>query len=89
MGLREFKDLSRRTKSDKILRDKAFNIAKNLDYYGYQRGLTSMICNFFDKKFVSLADKFASVSGVKSQIMSNQQLAEELLKATLQSTLIL
>ena len=89
MGLREFKDLSRRTKSDKILRDKAFNIAKNLDYYGYQRGLTSMIRRFFDKRFVSLADKFASVSGVKSQIMSNQQLAEELLKATLQSTLIL
>ena len=33
----DFKDLSRRTASDKILRDKAFNIAKNLKYDGYQR----------------------------------------------------
>ena len=30
-----FKDLARRTASDKILRDKAFNIAKNPKYDGY------------------------------------------------------
>ena len=35
--------------SDKVLRDKAFNIANNLKY-GHQRGLTSLIYNFFDKK---------------------------------------
>ena len=35
----DFKDLSRRTASDKILRDKAFDIAKNPKYDGYQRGL--------------------------------------------------
>ena len=29
-----YKDLTRRTASDKILRDKAFNIAKNLQYDG-------------------------------------------------------
>ena len=34
-----FKDLTRRTASDKVLRDKAFNIAKNPKYDGYQRGL--------------------------------------------------
>ena len=38
-----FKDLKRRTVSDKVLRDKAFNIAKNLKYDGYQRGLASMV----------------------------------------------
>ena len=38
-----FKDLSRRTVSDKILRDKAFNIAKNPNYGGHQRGFASMV----------------------------------------------
>ena len=58
-----------------MLRDKAFNIAKNPKYDGYQRVLASMIYKFFDKK--------SSVSGVKSKIMLNQQpsdLAEELHK---------
>ena len=45
----DFKDLARRTASDKVLRDKAFNIAKNPKYDGYQRGLASMVYNFFDK----------------------------------------
>ena len=44
------KDLIKKTQSDKILRDKAFNIAKNPKYDGYQRGLVSMIYKFFDKK---------------------------------------
>ena len=39
MAYKDFKDLTRRTTSDEILRDKAFNIAKNLKYDGYQRGL--------------------------------------------------
>ena len=38
MGYRDFKDLTRRTASNKILHDKAFNIAKNPKYVGYQRG---------------------------------------------------
>ena len=46
----DFKDLARTTDSDKILRDKAFNIAKNPNYDGYQRGLASMVYKFFDKK---------------------------------------
>ena len=48
----DFKDLTRRTASDKILRDKAFNIAKNPKYDGYQRGLVSVVCMFFDKRFL-------------------------------------
>ena len=36
----DFKDLSKRRPSDKILRDKAFDIAKNPKYDGYQKCLT-------------------------------------------------
>ena len=64
------KDLAKRTGADKILKNKAFNIAKNPKYDGYQRGLASMVYNFFVKK--------TSGSSVKS--MPNQQLAEKLHK---------
>ena len=50
MAYGDFKNLARRTASDKVLRDKAFNIAKNHKYDGYQRGLASMVYTFFDKK---------------------------------------
>ena len=46
----DFKDLARRTASDKVLRDKAFNIAKNRKYDGYQRSLAFMVYKLFDKK---------------------------------------
>ena len=49
----DFKDLARRAASNKILRDKAFNIAKNAKYDGYHRGLASMVCKFFNKKSAS------------------------------------
>ena len=39
----DFKDLNRRIAADKVLLDKAFNIAKNPKYDGYQRGLASMV----------------------------------------------
>ena len=52
-----FKDLARRTSSDKTLRDEAFNIAKNPIYDGYQRVLASMIYKFFDKKNFGGASK--------------------------------
>ena len=42
-GYGDFKDLARRTASDKVLRDKAFNIAKTRKYDGYQTGLISMV----------------------------------------------
>ena len=42
-------DLIKITQSDKVLRDKAFEIASN-PKYGYQRGSASMIYKFFDKK---------------------------------------
>ena len=43
MTYEDFKDLAKRTASDRVLRDKAFNIAKNPKYDGYQRGFASMI----------------------------------------------
>ena len=43
----DFKDLTKRTASDKILRDEAFNIAENPKYDGYQRGLASTVYNSF------------------------------------------
>ena len=63
-GYGDFKDLARRTASDKVLRDKAFNIAKNPKYDGYQRGLASMVYKCFDKKSALLTDKSVSASGV-------------------------
>ena len=44
------KDLINRTRADKVLRDKAYDIASNPEYDGYQRGLASMVYKFFDKK---------------------------------------
>ena len=50
MAYGDFKDLTRRTASDKIFCDKAFNIAINLKYDGYEHGLASIVYNFFDEK---------------------------------------
>ena len=46
----DHKDLINRTEADKVLRDKAHDIASNPEYDGYQRGLASMVYKFFDKK---------------------------------------
>ena len=47
------KDLINRTEADKVLRDKAYDIASNPKYDGYQSGLASMVYKFFDKKSTS------------------------------------
>ena len=71
MAYGDFKDLKKRTAADNVLRGKAFNIAKDSKYDGYQRGLASMVYKFFDKK--------TSGSGVKS-VPQNEELADELHK---------
>ena len=48
----DYKDLTSKTTSDKILHNKAVNIAKNLKYDGYQRGLALMVYKCFDKKLM-------------------------------------
>ena len=50
MAYGDFKDLTKRTIADKVLRDKAFKIDSDQIYDGYQRGLASMVYKFFDKK---------------------------------------
>ena len=45
-----FKDLAKRTASDKVLRDKAFNVVKQPKYDRHQIRLTSMVYKVFDKK---------------------------------------
>ena len=75
-----FKNLKRRTAADKVLRDKAFNIAKDPKYDGYQRGLAFMVHKYFDKKTKSSGvTTLANKSAIKS-IPQNEQLADELHK---------
>ena len=68
----DFKDLKGITASDKVLRDKAFNIEKNHKYEAYKRELASMVYKFFDKK--------SKGSGVNKPLEFNEQLAKELHK---------
>ena len=49
MAYGKYKDLTKITESDKVLRDKAFKIASNPKYDAYQRGLASMVYMFFIK----------------------------------------
>ena len=50
MACGKYKDLSKRTESDKVLSNRVFEISSNAKYYGYQRGLTPMVYELFDKK---------------------------------------
>ena len=68
----DHKDLINRTEAKKVLRDKAYDIASNPEYDGYQRGLVSMVYKFFDKKSMG--------SGVKKLKDSSLILADELRK---------
>ena len=71
----DFKDLAKRTTADKVLRNKAFNVAKDPKYDGYQRGLASVVYKFFDKK-----TKGSGLSYTNKPMSPNEQLAEELHK---------
>ena len=68
----DHKDLINRTKSDKVLRDKACDTASNPEYNGYQRGLAGMVYKFFDKK--------STGSGINTTKPSSSILADELHK---------
>ena len=73
MAYGDFKDLARRAASDKILRDKAFNIDKNPKYDGYQRGLAPMVYKVVDKQ--------SRGGGANTPLGINEQLAKELHKS--------
>ena len=67
MAYGDFKDLAGRTASDKVLRNKAFNIAKNPKYDGYQRGLASMVYKFFDKRSTGSGHPLSSANNDTKQ----------------------
>ena len=69
------KDLVKRTPSDNVLKDKALKIASDAKYDGYQRGLTSMVYKFFDKK--------SKGSGIINE--PNYQLTNELINLLLKN----
>ena len=50
MAYGDFKDLNRRTAADKVLRDKAFYIAKNSKYEDINVDLIQWFINFLKKK---------------------------------------
>ena len=64
----DFKDLPRRAASNKVLHDKAFEIASNTKYDGYQRRFTSMFYKRFDKK----AKELVFVQGQESLRIKNR-----------------
>ena len=79
MAYGKSKDLAKRTQSDKVLKDKAFKIASDPKYDGYQRGLASMVYKFFDKK--------SSGNGIANE--PNYQLPDELHKPIIQKKKII
>ena len=66
MAYGKSKDLTKRTQLDKVLKDKAFKIASDPKYNGYERLLALLVYKFFDKKSsgsgmdASLANKSAT-----------------------------
>ena len=66
----DFKDLNRRTFADKLLPDRALNIAKDPKYDGYKCGIALVVYKSFDKKTFD--------SGIKD--VPNEELIEELYK---------
>ena len=80
MDYGDFKDLAKRTVSDKVLRDKAFNIAKSPKYDRYQRGVASMVYKYFDKKSAG-----SDITMLANKSAQNKQLAEELHKPVIRN----
>ena len=74
MAYGDFKDLRKGTASDKIIHDKAFDLAKNPKYDGCQRGLPSVVYNFF----LLWVQINLLVTQEKKINFENQQLAEKL-----------
>lgn len=78
MACRDFKDLSRAAVSDKVLHDKKLNVAINLKQFGYQRALHQWFLGFLIKK--------VSCGVIKSEILSNMQLSQEIHKSKIRKS---
>ena len=74
----DHKDLINRTEADKVLRDKAYDIASNPEYAGYQRGLASMVYKCFDKKSTGTGfKKLKNTAEPSALALSSSILADE------------
>ena len=89
MAYGDFEDLTRRTTSDKILRDKAFNIAKNPNHDGYHHRIATMVYKLFNRKdsatcarpeTLATRNKFVGC-GIKNENISGKWLSEKLHKS--------
>ena len=75
MAYGKSKDLTKRTDSDKVLKDKAFKIANDPKCDGYQRGLVSMVYKFFDKESASLnKSRGSGIVNEPNYLLTNQLL---------------
>ena len=84
----DHKDLINRTEADNVLRNKAYDIASNPEYDGYQRGLASMVYKFFDKK--STGSGFKKLKNTTKSTAESSALARNssILAAELQKPII-
>ena len=80
MAYGDFKDLTRRAAYDKVLRNKAFNIAKNPKYDGYQHEFASIVYKSFDKETSGSGIKNENVTNKHPLNLAMRELAEELHK---------
>ena len=77
------KDLINKTEADKVLRDKAYDVASNPEYDGYQRGLASMVYKFFDKKSTatpSSLERIGSGTATRSSLILADELHKPVIK---------
>ena len=74
------KDLINRTEGDKVLKDKAYDIASNPEYDGYQRGLASMVYKFFDKKSMGSGVKKLKDTAKPSSLILADELHKPVIK---------
>ena len=65
MAYENFKNLIRKTTSEKVLRDKTFNVVNHPKYNGYIRGLSSMVYRSFDKRFSDDAVTYTDKAAIK------------------------
>ena len=76
MAYDRYKDLTKRIESDNVLKGKAFKIASNPKYYGYERGLDSMVYKSFDKKSKVVVLNLCQINNLQMNFIS--QISENL-----------
>ena len=78
MAYGKSKDLAKRTQSDKVLKDKAFKIASDPKYDGYQRGLAPMVYKFLIKSLLEEVSLMNQIINWQMNLLN--QLLEKLKK---------